>query len=165
MREIEKPEYIETIVDKKKVYLNIRESRLIYMFHRNLISWEEYEAGSRYRLMCELQSGIKDLSIKIRIDGSGSDIMSMQMGAIFAVKEVDDCLTKQNSLVMKLFCVSNYGIIEIAKILRVTERRASQYVHEGLNALAIYYGYKKVRHTIRREGTKVKRQNLSKVGK
>jgi len=115
--------------------------------------------------MCELQSGIKDLSIKIRIDGSGSDIMSMQMGAIFAVKEVDDCLTEQNSFVMKLFCVSNYGIIEIAKILRVTERRASQYVHEGLNALAIYYGYKKVRHTIRREGTKVKRQNLSKVGK
>jgi len=165
MREIEKPEYIETIVDKKKVYLNIRESRLIYMFHRNLISWEEYEAGSRYRLMCELQSGMKDLSIKERVDGAGTDIMAMQMGAIFAVKEVDDSLTKQNSLVMKLFCVSNYGIIEIAEILGVTERTASQYVHEGLNALAVYYGYKKVRHTIRREGTKVKRQNLSKVGK
>jgi len=165
MREIEKPEYIETILDKKKVYLNIRESRLVYMFHRNLISWEEYEAGSRYRLMCELQSGMKDLSIKERVDGSGSDIMAMQMGAIFAVKEIDDSLTEHNSLVMKLFCVSNYGIIEIAKILGVTERRASQYVHEGLNALAIYYGYKKIRHTIRREGTKVKRQNLSKVGK
>ena len=165
MREIEKPEYIETILDKKKVYLNIRESRLVYMFHRNLISWEEYEAGSRYRLMCELQSGMKDLSIKVRVDGSGSDIMAMQMGAIFAVKEIDDSLTEQNSLVMKLFCVSNYGIIEIAGILGVTERTASQYVHEGLNALAIYYGYKKVRHTIRREGTKVKRQILPKMGK
>ena len=161
----EKPEYIETIFDKKKVYLNIRESRLVYMFHRNHISWEEYEAGSRYRLMCELQSGMKDLSIKERVDGSGSDIMAMQMGAIFAVKEVDDCLTKQNSLVMKLFCVSNYGIIEIAEILGVTERTASQYVHEGLNALAIYYGYKKVRNTIRGQGIKVKRQNLPKMGK
>jgi len=153
----EKPEYIETIFDKKKVYLNIRESRLVYMFHRNLISWEEYEAGSRYRLMSELQSGMKDLSIKDRVDGAGSDIMAMQMGAIFAVKKVDDNLTEQNSLVMKLFCVSNYGIIEIAGILRVTERRASQYVHEGLNALAIYYGYKKTRNTIRGQGIKVKR--------
>ena len=165
MREIEKPEYIETIVDKKKVYLNIRESRLIYMFHRNLISWEEYEAGSRYRLMCELQSGMKDLSIKERVDGAGSDIMAMQIGAVFAVKEVDDELGSHNSLVMKLFCVRNFGIIEIAGMLGVTERKASQYVHEGLNALAIYYGYKKVRHTIRREGTKVKRQILPKMGK
>jgi len=165
MREIEKPEYIETIVDKKKVYLNIRESRLIYMFHRNLISWEEYEAGSRYRLMCELQSGMKDLSIKERVDGAGTDIMAMQLGAVLAVKEVDDELGEHNSLVMKLFCVRNFGIIEIAGILGVTERRASQYVHEGLNFLAVYYGYKKVRHTIRREGTKVKRQILPKMGK
>ena len=165
MREIEKPEYIETIVDKKKVYLNIRESRLIYMFHRNLISWEEYEAGSRYRLMCELQSGMKDLSIKERVDGAGTDIMAMQLGAVLAVKEVDDELGEHNSVVMKLFCVRNFGIIEIAGMLGVSERRASQYVHEGLNFLAVYYGYKKVRHTIRREGTKVKRQNLSKMGK
>ena len=121
----EKPEYIETILDKKKVYLNIRESRLVYMFHRNLISWEEYEAGSRYRLMCELQSGMKDLSIKVRVDGSGSDIMAMQMGAILAVKEIDDSLTEQNSFVMKLFCVRNYGIIEIGGILGVNERTAS----------------------------------------
>ena len=53
MRQIEKPELISTIRDKKKVWLNIRESRLMYMFHRKLISIEEYEAGSRYRLMCE----------------------------------------------------------------------------------------------------------------
>ena len=52
MRLIEKPELISTIRDKKKVWLNIRESRLMYMFHRKLISIEEYEAGSRYRLMC-----------------------------------------------------------------------------------------------------------------
>ena len=52
MRQLEKPELISTVMDKKKVWLNIRESRLMYMFHRKLISWEEYEAGSRYRLMC-----------------------------------------------------------------------------------------------------------------
>ena len=57
MRLIEKPELISTILDKRKVWLNIRESRLMYMFHRKLISIEEYEAGSRYRLMCELQGG------------------------------------------------------------------------------------------------------------
>ena len=51
MRQIEKPELISTIRDKKKIWLNIRESRLMYMFHRKLISIEEYEAGSRYRLM------------------------------------------------------------------------------------------------------------------
>ena len=44
MRLIEKPELISTIRDKKKVWLNIRESRLMYMFHRKLISIEEYEA-------------------------------------------------------------------------------------------------------------------------
>jgi len=44
---------------------------------------------------------------------------------------------------MKLFCHFNYGIIEIANILGLTERRASNQVHEGLSDLAIYYGYKK----------------------
>ncbi len=55
MRQIEKPELISTILDKRQVWLNIRESRLLYMYHRKLISIELYEAGSRYRIMCELQ--------------------------------------------------------------------------------------------------------------
>jgi len=38
MRQIEKPELISTIIDKKKVWYNIRESRLSYMLHRKLIS-------------------------------------------------------------------------------------------------------------------------------
>ena len=49
MRQLEKPELITTIIDKKKVWLNIRESRLMYMYNRKLISMAEYEAGSRYR--------------------------------------------------------------------------------------------------------------------
>ena len=47
MRQTERPELISTIRDKKKVWLNIRESRLMYMYHRKLISMELYEAGSR----------------------------------------------------------------------------------------------------------------------
>ena len=38
-------------------------------------------------------------------------------------------------------------------------------IHEGLARLAVYYGYKKVRHTIRRQGTKVKRQKISEIYK
>tara|TARA_B100000519_G_C13964827_1_gene307066 strand:- start:22 stop:507 length:486 start_codon:yes stop_codon:yes gene_type:complete len=161
MRKLEKPELIETIIDKKKVWLNIRESRLLYMFHRRLISWEEYEAGSRYRLMCELQGGGTGNVIKERIDNNNTDFMSMQMGAALAVAEVDEELGEHLSQIMKFFCHYNYGIIEIANILGTTERKMSNYVHEGLSRLAVYYGYKKVRHTIRGQGTKVKRQKVS----
>ena len=90
MRKLEKPELIETIIDKKKVWLNIRESRLLYMFHRKLISWEEYEAGSRYRLMCELQGGGTGNVIKERIENNNTDFMSIQIGAALAVAEVDE---------------------------------------------------------------------------
>ena len=48
MRQIEKPELISTILDKRKVWLNIRESRLMYMFHRKLISIEEYEENYEF---------------------------------------------------------------------------------------------------------------------
>ena len=101
MRKLEKPELIETIIDKKKVWLNIRESRLLYMFHRRLISWEEYEAGSRYRLMCELQGGGTGNVIKERIDNNNTDFMSMQMGAALAVAEVDEELGEHLSQIMK----------------------------------------------------------------
>jgi hypothetical protein len=146
MRQIEKPELISTILDKRKVWLNIRESRLMYMFHRKLISIEEYEAGSRYRLMCELQGG-----------GTGN-------GAALAVKDVDDEIGTRLSKFMKLFCHYNFGIIEIAHMLSMSERRASNNVHEGLSSLAIYYGYKKVHNTIRGQGTKNQRQRVPKVG-
>jgi len=165
MRQLEKPEFISTIMDKKKVWLNIRESRLMYMFHRNLISIEEYEAGSRYRLMCELQGGGTGNVLKERIDGANTDFMSMQMGAAMAIAEVDEELGDNIASIMKLFCHYNYGIIEIANMLGTTERQMSNNVHEGLARLAVYYGYKKVRHTIRRQGTKVKRQAISEIRK
>ena len=49
-------------------------------------------------------------------------------------------------------------------MLSMSERRASNNVHEGLSSLAIYYGYKKVHNTIRGQGTKNQRQRVPKVG-
>ena len=164
MRQIEKPELISTIRDKKKVWLNIRESRLMYMFHRKLISMEEYEAGSRYRLMCELMGGGTGNVLKERIDGSNTDFIASSIGAALAVKDCDDEIGKRSAKIMKLFCWFNYGIIEIASILGLTERNASNRTHEGLSRLSIYYGYKKVHNTIRGQGTKNQRQKVPKMG-
>ena len=164
MRQIEKPELISTIRDKKKVWLNIRESRLMYMFHRKLISMEEYEAGSRYRLMCELMGGGTGNYLKDKVDGINTDFITSSLGAAMAVKDCDEQIGPQIEETMKLFCWFNYGIIEIAHILGLTERKASNRVHEGLSRLSIYYGYKKVHITIRGQGTQNKRQKVPKVG-
>ena len=165
MRQLEKPELITTIIDKKKVWLNIRESRLMYMYNRKLISMAEYEAGSRYRLMCELQGGGASSTFKERVDGATVDFMPMQIGAAIAIAEVDAELGEDNARNMKLFCHENYGIIEIAHMLGKSERSTSFLIHEGLSRLSVYYGYTKVRHTIRRQGTKVKRQAISEIRK
>tara|TARA_R100001463_G_scaffold70913_1_gene124666 strand:+ start:303 stop:803 length:501 start_codon:yes stop_codon:yes gene_type:complete len=164
MRQIEKPELISTIRDKKKVWLNIRESRLMYMHHRKLISIEEYEAGSRYRLMCELMGGGTGNVLKERVDGSNTDFITSSLGAAMAVKDCDEQIGKPMAECMKLFCWFNHGIIEIAHILGLTERKASNRVHEGLSRLSIYYGYTKVHNTIRGQGTQNKRQKVPKVG-
>ena len=164
MRQIEKPELISTIRDKKKVWLNIRESRLMYMHHRKLISIEEYEAGSRYRLMCELMGGGTGNVLKERVDGTNTDFITSSLGAAMAVKDCDEQIGSQIAETMKLFCWFNHGIIEIAHILGLTERKASNRVHEGLSRLSIYYGYKKVHNTIRGQGTQNKRQKVPKVG-
>ena len=164
MRQIEKPELISTIRDKKKVWLNIRESRLMYMFHRKLIPIEEYEAGSRYRLMCELMGGSTGNYLKDKVDGTNTDFITSSLGAAMAVKDCDEQIGPQIAECMKLFCWFNYGIIEIAHILSLTERKASNRVHEGLSRLSIYYGYKKVHNTIRGQGTQNKRQKVPKMG-
>ena len=164
MRQIEKPELISTIRDKKKVWLNIRESRLMYMFHRKLISMEQYEAGSRYRLMCELMGGGTGNVLKERIDCSNTDFITSSIGAALAVKDCDDEIGKESAKMMKLFCWVNYGIIEIANMFELSERKASNKVHEGLARLSIYYGYTKVHNTIRGQGTKNQRQKVPKMG-
>jgi len=135
------------------------------MYNRKLISMAEYEAGSRYRLMCELQGGGTGNTLKERVDGAGTDFMPMQIGAAIAIAEVDAEIGESNARNMKLFCHENYGIIEIAHMLGKSERSTSFLIHEGLARLSVYYGYTKVRHTIRRQGTKVKRQKISEIRK
>jgi hypothetical protein len=162
MRRIEKPEITARTVDKKSLWFNIRESRLMYMMHRNLITYSEYEAGSRYRRMCEIATLGSGSSIKeTRIDGSRPDIIVAKLGAIFELVRVSDEIGSDLTQVMKLFCWQNYGIIEIASQLNLSERKASNKVHDGLRALSIYYGYEKVRNTIRGQGTKIKRPKVS----
>jgi len=162
MRQIEKPEISTKTIDKKTLWFNIRESRLMFMFHRNLITHNEYESGSRYRRMCEIATLGSGSSIKdTRIDGAKPDIIVAKLGAIFELVRVSDEIGSHATSIMKLFCWQNYGIIEIANQLNITERRASNLVHEGLRALSIYYGYEKVRNTIRGQGTKVKRPKIS----
>ena len=166
MRQIEKPELISTIIDKKKVWYNIRESRLSYMLHRKLISVNKYEAGSRYRRLCEIAtSGLKSCVQDVRIDGSKPDMLISKLGAIFEMVRISEEIGSHYEKVLKFFCWENYGIIEIANKLGITERRASNYVHDGLSALAIYYGYEKVRNTIRGQGTKAKRYKIPEMGK
>lgn len=157
MRKIEKPELISTIRDKKKIWLNIRESRLMYMFHRKLISVEEYEAGSRYRIACELMGGSSGNYLQERVDGKNTDFITSSLGAALSVKDCDEEIGLIHAECMKLFCWHNFGIIEIANHLSLTERKASNRVHEGLSRLSIYYGYKKVRNTIKGQGTQNKR--------
>ena len=162
MRLIEKPEVSTKLIDKKTLWFNIRESRLMYMFHRNLITMNEYESGSRYRRMCEITTLGSGSSMQdVKIDGSKPDIIVAKLGAIFELVRVSDEIGSRSTSIMKLFCWQNFGIIEIANQLNITERRASNLVHEGLRALSIYYGYEKVRNTIRGQGTKVKRPKVS----
>jgi len=162
MRQIEKPEVSTKLVDKKTLWFNIRESRLSYMFHRNLITFSEYEAGSRYRRMCEIATlGSSSSMQDVRIDGAKPDIIVAKLGAIFELVRVSDEIGSHLTSIMKLFCWENFGIIEIAHQKGTTERKTSNLVHEGLRALSIYYGYEKVRNTIRGQGTKVKRPKVS----
>ena len=162
MRQTEKPEITARTIDKKSLWFNIRESRLLYMLHRNLITANQYEAGSRYRRMCEIATLGSGSSMKeTRIDGSRPDIIVAKLGAIFELVRVSDEIGSYLASIMKLFCWQNYGIIEIASQLNMSERRASNQVHDGLRALSIYYGYEKVRNTIRGQGTKIKRPKVS----
>ena len=162
MRHLEKPEIGYIVLEKKKVKVNIRESRLFYMFNRNLISLPEYEAGSRYRRMCEFsETGMGGGMTDIRVDGSKPDFLSSHLGAVLELVDIANDIGDLNTQIMKMFCWQNFSIIEIANNIGKSERKTSNYVHEGLQALCIYYGYTKVRNTIKGQTNKAKRQKIS----
>ena len=136
---MDKLELVAKQFDKKTVMKNVRESRLDYMFHRQLITESEFVAGSRYRRLCEIsQLGGRASSYEPKLDYGSEELLP------------------QFIIILKYFCYQNYSITEISKCMNLTERKASNLVHDALRSLAIYFGYVKVRNTIKGQGVKKK---------
>ena len=154
---MDKLELVPKQFDKKTVMKNVRESRLDYMFHRQLISEPEFIAGSRYRRLCELsQLGGRASNYEPRLDYGSEGIMDSKIGAFSILAKISEELLPQFIIILKYFCYQNYSITEISKCMHMSERKASNLVHDALRSLAVYFGYVKVRNTIKGQGVKKK---------
>tara|TARA_B100000519_G_scaffold190244_1_gene189565 strand:- start:120 stop:614 length:495 start_codon:yes stop_codon:yes gene_type:complete len=143
--------------DKKTIMKNVRESRLDYMFHRQLITESEFVAGSRYRRLWEVsQLGGRASTYEPRLDFNSDSVMDSKLGAMFILNKISEELKPDFITVLTYFCYQNYSITELGNLLRTSQRKASNLVHESLRALAIYFGYLKVRNTIKGQGVKKK---------
>jgi len=152
---MDKLELVPKVFDKKTVMKNVRESRLDYMFHRQLISETEFIAGSRYRRLCEVsQLGGRASNYMPRLDFGSDTVMDSKIGAFSLLNEISKDLGEHFIIILKYFCYQNYGIKEISNLLHISERKASNLLHEALRNLAIYFGYMKVRNTIKGQGAK-----------
>jgi|TARA_S200002703_G_scaffold133932_1_gene122235 hypothetical protein len=152
---MDKLELVPKVFDKKTVMKNVRESRLDYMFHRQLISESEFIAGSRYRRLCEVsQLGGRASTYMPRIDFGSNTVMDSKIGAFSLLAEISKELESQFIIVLKYFCYQNFGITEMSKLLHLSQRKTSNLLHEALRSLAIYFGYVKVRNTIKGQGAK-----------
>ena len=147
---MDKLELVPKQFDKKTVMKNVRESRLDYMFHRQLITESEFIAGSRYRRLCEIsQLGGRASSYEPKLDYGSEGVMDSKIGAFSILAKISEELLPQFIIILKYFCYQNYSIT-----LNLTERKASNLVHDALRSLAIYFGYVKVRNTIKGQGVK-----------
>ena len=154
---MDKLELVPKQFDKKTVMKNVRESRLDYMFHRQLITESEFIAGSRYRRLCEIsQLGGRASSYEPRLDYGSEGVMDSKIGAFSILAKISEELLPQFIIILKYFCYQNYSITEISGCMNLTERKASNLVHDALRSLAIYFGYVKVRNTIKGQGVKKK---------
>ena len=152
---MDKLELVPKVFDKKTVMKNVRESRLDYMFHRQLISESEFIAGSRYRRLCEVsQLGGRASTYMPRLDFGSNTVMDSKIGAFSLLAEISKELESQFIIVLKYFCYQNFGITEMSKLLHLSQRKTSNLLHEALKSLAIYFGYVKVRNTIKGQGAK-----------
>ena len=152
---MDKLELVPKVFDKKTVMKNVRESRLDYMFHRQLISESEFIAGSRYRRLCEVsQLGGRASTYMPRIDFGSNTVMDSKIGAFSLLAEISKELESQFIIVLKYFCYQNFGITEMSKLLHLSQRKTSNLLHEALRSLAINFGYVKVRNTIKGQGAK-----------
>ena len=152
---MDKLELVPKVFDKKTVMKNVRESRLDYMFHRQLISESEFIAGSRYRRLCEVsQLGGRASTYMPRLDFGSNTVMDSKIGAFSLLAEISKELESQFIIVLKYFCYQNFGITEMSKLLHLSQRKTSNLLHEALRSLAVYFGYVKVRNTIKGQGAK-----------
>lgn len=149
-----RPEVITRIVNKTCVLFNIRESRLEYMFHRKHISEAQYLSGSRYRRLCEIsQLGSSVSKMEPRIDGY-YDAMVSRIGALSELVKIAQDVGPEAIQLLKFYCWENYSIKELSKLLHINKKKLSYRIQEGLSRLAIYFGYIKVRNTIKGIGAK-----------
>tara|TARA_A100001011_G_scaffold194449_1_gene202845 strand:+ start:791 stop:1285 length:495 start_codon:yes stop_codon:yes gene_type:complete len=152
---MDKLELVPKVFDKKTVMKNVRESRLDYMFHRQLISESEFIAGSRYRRLCEVsQLGGRASTYMPRIDFGSNTVMDSKIGAFSLLAEISKELENQFIIILKYFCYQNFSITEMSNLLHLSQRKTSNLLHEALRSLAIYFGYVKVRNTIKGQGAK-----------
>jgi hypothetical protein len=80
--------------------------------------------------------------------------MDSKIGAFSLLSEISKDLEEQFIIVLKYFCYQNFGITEMSKLLHLSQRKTSNLLHEALRSLAIYFGYVKVRNTIKGQGAK-----------
>jgi hypothetical protein len=152
---MEKPEIVRKIIDKRGVYFNIRESRLDYMFHRNLIDEQQYIAGSRYRRLCETaQFGGRAASFEPKVDNADTNSFESKLGAIFHLVAISRDLGEFRTNILKLFCYENYSIIELSNKLNLSKRKTSNNIQDSLTELAIFFGLIKQHNTIKGRGVK-----------
>ena len=152
---MEKPEIVRKIIDKRGVYFNIRESRLDYMFHRNLSDEQQYIAGSRYRRLCETaQFGGRAASFEPKVDNADTNSFESKLGAIFHLVAISRDLGEFRTNILKLFCYENYSIIELSNKLNLSKRKTSNNIQDSLTELAIFFGLIKQHNTIRGRGVK-----------
>ena len=119
---MDKLELVAKQFDKKTVMKNVRESRLDYMFHRQLITESEFVAGSRYRRLCEIsQLGGRASSYEPKLDYGSEVIMDSKIGAFSKLAKISEELLPQFIIILKYFCYQNYSITEISKCMNLTE--------------------------------------------
>ena len=159
---MEKPEIVRKIIDKRGVNFNIRESRLDYMFHRDLIDEHQYTAGSKYRRLCEVaQFGGRAASFEPKVDNADTNSFDSKLGAIFYLVSISRDLGEFRTNILKLFCYENYSIVELSKKLNLSNRRTSNNIQDCLTELAIYFGLIKQHNTIKGRG--VKKMEVKKI--
>ena len=88
-----------------------------------------------------------------RIDGY-YDAMLSRVGALSELVKIAEEIGPEAVHFLKFYCWENYSILELSNLLNISKKKISYRVQESLSRLAIYFGYIKVRNTIKGIGAK-----------